>query len=214
VSDIKAVRLKRPAGTLSKPYLREDELRKAVNARLVKFDEPYHIEEPGVSTGPEKMSKGEIADRFVRRLLTGDVGLHLVINDDFHRHLHGRTVETAPDSANTTGSPGVDLLVGFLNQNFAGQWEQWGIYNFKHISGSTTWSDHAYVNKAANPPWCGRAIDVHPDSVAIGDAIYAAATSEPAIKARLRYCLWRGYADHYPGHLHFSFEDAGAPGSC
>jgi hypothetical protein len=211
---VKAVRLKQPKGTLSQPYFDEKELRKTVNRRLGPFVEPLQVIEPGVQIGPKRESKGFVAEVFTRRLLDGEVGQHLVIHDSSKRVLHGRTVQTAPDAANTTGSSGVDLLVGFLQQKFPGQWESWGIYNFKHIAGSSTWSDHSYVNHNANPPWCGRAIDVHPHSIAIGDQIEAAAKAEPALVAVTRYILWRGVPDHYPGHLHFSFEDAGAPGSC
>jgi hypothetical protein len=209
---MKGVRLKRPNGTLSQPYFEQKALRTSVNRRLAKFVEPLQIVEPGVAIGPKRESKGFVAEAFTRRLLAGEVGQHLVIHDSSKLSLHGRTVQTAPDTANTTGSPGVDLLVGFLSQQFPGQWESWGIYVLKHISGSSTWSDHAYVNHAER--WCGRAIDIHPHSIAIGDAIEAAAKAEPALVAKTRYILWRGVPDHYPGHLHFSFEDAGAPGSC
>lgn len=211
---MRAVRLKRPNGTLSDPYFDEKPLRQSVNRRLGRFTAPLHIEEPGVETGPKKTSKGEIADRFTRRLINGEPGLHLIVRDDTDRRLHGRTVETAPEPANTSGSPGVDLLVGFLNQILPGQWESWGCYVYKHISGSSTWSDHAYVNPNANPSWCGRALDVHPHSIAIGDQIEAKVKAEPALAAKLRYVLWRGVPDHYPGHLHFSFEDGGYPGYC
>lgn len=212
---MRAVRLKRPEGTLSRPYFDEVTLRKSVNARLIHLDEPLNISEPGVDVGP-KRNRGEIAQRFTHRLITGNVGLHLVVNDAGDKHLHGRTVETSPEPANTSGSPGVDLLVGFLNQVFPGDWESWGCYVYKHISGSNppVWSDHAYVNPNANPSWCGRAIDIHPHSDAIGDAIEAAAKAEHSIASELRYILWRGVPDHFPGHLHFSFEDGGYPGSC
>jgi hypothetical protein len=209
---MKAVRLKRPVGTLSQPYFEEKELRKTVNRRLGPFVEPLQIVEPGVQIGPKRESKGFVAEAFTRRLLAGEVGQHLVIHDSTKRSLHGRTVQTAPDAANTTGSPGVDLLVGFLLQEFPGQWDSYGVYSFRHIASSSTWSDHAYVNHAAG--WCGRAIDIHPHTIAIGDAIEAAAKAEPTLVAVTRYILWRGVPDHYPGHLHFSFEDAGAPGSC
>lgn len=208
---MKAVRLKRPVGTLSEPYFDKDALRKTVNRRIGKFVEPLQIVEPGVEIGPKRESKGFVAEAFTRRLISGDVGLHLVIHDSTKRTLHGRTVETQPDAANTTGSPGVDLLVGFLNQEFTNQYENWGIFNQRHIANSSIWSDHAYVQRGQ---WCGRAIDIHPHSIAIGDAIEAAVKAEPALAADLRYVLWRGVPDHYPGHLHFSFEDGGAPGGC
>lgn len=211
---MEAVRLKKPAGALSKPIFDRSALRKSVNVRLAPFDVPLQIIEPGVRVGPKKMAKGLIAERFTNKLYGGDVGLHLFVRDAHNRTLHGRHVETAPTPANTSGSPGVDLLVGFLMQQFPDQWESWGCYVYKHISGSSTWSDHAYVNPNAHPTWCGRALDVHPHSIAIGDAIYNAVTNEPALKAKLRYVLWRGVPDHYPGHLHFSFEDGGYPGRC
>jgi len=211
---VEAVRLKKPSGVLSKPFFDKGELRKSVNGRLLKFDIPLQIIEPGVRVGPKKQSKGLIAERFTNKLYGGDTGLHLVVRDAHNRTLHGRHVETDPTPANTSGSPGVDLLVGFFYQTFPNQWESWGNYVYKHISGSSTWSDHAYVNPNANPSWCGRALDVHPHTVAIGDAMLAAALNEPAIKAKLRYVLWRGVPDLCPGHQHWSFEDGGYPGGC
>lgn len=207
---MRAVRLKRPSGKLSPPIFDEAILRRAITMRWKPLVAPIRIDEPGVSIGPER-GKPEAKKRFIARLMHEPVGTHLVARDSSHRVVHGRVVQTDPKPADTSGSHGVDLLVGFLNQVFPGQWESWGVYVYKHISGSSTWSDHAYVSI---PYWCGRAIDIHPHSVAVGDAIEAAAKAESAIADRLRYVLWRGVPDHYPGHLHFSFEDGGAPGRC
>jgi hypothetical protein len=208
---MEAVRLKKPVGALSDPYFDEHALRKSVNMRLKKFEAPMRIIEPGVEIGPERTSKGEVSEKFTKRLLAGKVGLHLLVRDLHGRQLHGRHVETDPTPANTTGSPGVDLLVGFLNQVFPSQWESWGCYVYKRISGTNTFSDHAYVQPGK---WCGRALDVHPHTIPIGDAIEAAVKGEPALARDLRYVLWRGVPNHYPNHLHFSFEDGGYPGSC
>lgn len=207
---MKAVRLKRPSGSWSPPIVDEKVLHRSVVARLRPLDGPFVISEPGIGEGPPR-TKAEAVDRFTARLLTSPVGTHLQVRNKAEQGIHGRVVETAPDAANTSGSPGVDLLVGFLNAEFAGQWQQWGIYVYKHIAGSGTWSDHSYVSRGH---WCGRAIDVHPNSIAIGDAIVAKATAEPTIAAKLRYVLWRGVPNHYPNHIHWSFDDAGAPGSC
>jgi hypothetical protein len=172
---------------------------------------PFIIVEPGVGAGPRR-SKMESINRYVERLTHEPIGTHLIVKNNEQKGVHGRVVEAAPEPANTSGSPGVDLVVGWLNDQFPGRWENWGCYVYKHIAGSGTWSDHAYVNKNVNPPWCGRAIDVHPDSMGTGDMIKAAAMTEPAITSRLRYLLWR-VPDHYD-HLHFSLDDPGAPGLC
>lgn len=205
---MKAVKLKRPNGTWSPPIVREDELERSVRKRLHLLDGPFTITQPGVSSGPPR-PKMEAAERFSARLWAGEVGLHLLCQNEANKGVHGRVVESAPTPVNTMGSPGVDLLVGFLNAQFPGRWEQWGIYVYRHIAGSSTWSDHAYVSR---PNWCGRAIDIHPDTMTVGDLIKATVQKEPAIMNRLRYVLWR-VPDHYD-HLHFSFDDGGAPGRC
>lgn len=206
---MRGVRLKRPNGTWSPPIFDEDPLRKSVKKRLAPLDGPFVIVEPGVGEGPA-LVKMEAADRFVNRMMKEPVGTHLKVQNLADKGVHGRVVEVAPSPANTSGSPGVDIVVGFLNAEFSGKWEAWGIYVYKHIAGSSTWSDHSYVNNPAN--WCGRAIDVHPASMSIGDTIKSRVMAENSITSRLRYLLWR-VPDHYD-HLHFSMEDPGSPGRC
>lgn len=206
---MKAVRLKRPNGTWSPPIYDEAPLRKSITLRLKPLDGPFQITEPGVGTGPKLITKTAI-DRTTNRLLVENPGTHLLTRNAAGKGVHGRVVETQPEPANTQGSPGVDLVVGWLNAEFHGQWEAWGIYVYKHIAGSSSWSDHSYVNNPAH--WCGRAIDVHPQTMAIGDLIKAKAMAEPAIANALRYLLWR-VPDHYD-HLHFSMDDPGSPGRC
>lgn len=206
---MKATRLKRPSGTWAPPIYLEKQLHRSVAARLRPLGGPFVISEPGIGEGPPR-AKPEAIDKFTDRLMTSPVGTHLQVRNKAELGIHGRVVEVAPTIVNTTGSPGVDILVGFLNAEFAGDWESWGIYVYKHIANSSTWSDHSYVGTG----WCGRAIDIHPRTVAIGDAIHAKTTSDPNIMAHLRYVLWRGVPNHYPGHLHYSFDDGGAPGPC
>jgi hypothetical protein len=170
---------------------------------------PVHLSEDGEDWGPD-LDRGTGTDRLLTKLQGSQTGHAFRLWNKDKKGVHARVVEVAPEAANTGGSPGVDLLVGFLDEEFTNQWSSLGIYVYKHIAGSGTWSDHSYVGSG----WCGRAIDVHPASIAIGDAIQAKATAEPTIVAKLRYVLWRGVPNHYPGHLHFSFEDGGAPGSC
>jgi hypothetical protein len=205
---MRAIRLKRPNGSWAPPIFDEAPLRRSIHARLRDLEGPFTITEPGVGSGPPR-PKGEATERFTNRLQTGHIGLHLQLRNKDDKGIHGRVAETEPTPANTSGSPGVDVVVGFLNATFPGRWEQWGIYSFRNIAGTNTYSDHAYVKR---PLWCGRAIDCHANTMATGDEIKKAALSEKAITSRLRYLLWR-VPNHYD-HLHFSLDDDGAPGSC
>lgn len=205
---MRAVRLKRPSGSWSPPIHDEKALEKSVRARLKTIDGPVSITEPGVGTGP-KLTKQIGGDRFVQRLMNESIGTHLLLLNDEKKGIHGRVVDVAPTAANTSGSPGVDLWVGFLHAEFPGQWESWGGYVYKQIAGTSTWSDHAYVSPGH---WCGRALDVHPHSMLIGDRIKTATLGEPALAKELRYLLWR-VPSHYD-HVHGSFEDGGYPGRC
>lgn len=208
---MRGYRVRRPNGTwVPRPILDDAALERTTHRRMAKVDGPVRLHENGGAPGPW-LDRGTGTDRFLAKVERGDVGLAASVLNKDGKGVEARVVQVAPTPADTAGSPGVDLLVGFLNAQFGGQWESWGCYVFKHIAGSSTYSDHAYVLR---PKWCGRALDVHPHSIAIGDAIHAAAIAEPAIAAKLRYVLWRGVPNHYPGHLHFSFDDGGAPGRC
>jgi hypothetical protein len=158
------------------------------------------------------IDKGTGTERLIKRAVAADIGYHSGLRNPNNKGVLLRVVQDTPQPANTSGSPGVDIVVGWLNEEFAGKWESWGVYVYKHISGTSTYSDHSYVNHNVRPEWCGRAIDVHPVSMSVGDEIKAAALGEESIVANLRYLLWR-VPDHYD-HLHFSMDDVGAPGSC
>jgi hypothetical protein len=208
---MKAVRLKRPNGTWSPPIFDETPLRRSVAARTRPLDGPFTLAEPGVGAGPPR-PKGDAIEHFTHRLWTGQVGLHLQMRNEADKGVHGRVVDVEPKPADTTGSPGVDLVVGLLNAQFSGQWEQWGIYVFKQIAGSSTYSDHAFVGTTNGRRWCGRAIDCHADTTALGDDMVRVIENE--LPSHLRYVLWRGAVGHYPGHFHVSVDDPGYPGRC
>lgn len=207
---MRAYRLKRPNDTWTPPIFSDPELDLAVHRRMSRLEGPVRLGEDGGALGP-KLTRGSGTERLLDKSHGADVGHWYRLVNAEKKGVWVRVVNVRPTPADTTGSPGVDRLVGFLDTQFKGEWESWGLYVYKHIAGSSTMSDHSYVRKGY---WCGRALDVHPYSVAIGDRIHAATTAEPSIMELLRYVLWRGVPNHYPGHLHFSFNDNGAPGYC
>jgi hypothetical protein len=207
---VRAYKLQRPNGTWGDPVLSDRDLEVSVHRRMGRIDGPVHLSEDGGPWGPF-IARGTGTDRLLTKTTAADEGHAFRLWNKAGKGVHVRVVNAALVPADTTGSPGVDLMVAFLNANFQGRWSSLGIYVYKRISGSSTWSDHSFVSPGH---WCGRAIDVHPSSIAIGDAIVAQGSAEPAIAARLRYVLWRGVPNHYPGHIHWSFDDGGAPGSC
>ncbi len=210
---MRAYRLKRPAGTWTPP-INEQDLDRSVHRRAKLMTGPVHIRENGEPPGPViPVATG--VDRLLKRAHAGDVGYRSGLYDTASpRAILLRVVQDAPQPANTSGSPGVDLVVGFMDENYSGHWESWGIYVYKYISGTTTYSDHSYVNHNVRPEWCGRAIDIRPDpfTMAFGDEIKAAILGEESIVASMRYLLWR-VPDHYD-HIHVSMDDPGAPGAC
>jgi hypothetical protein len=207
---MRAYRLKRPNGTWTPP-IDEQDLDRSVHRRAKVLVGPVRLRENGGKPGVLRTVPAGV-DKQLRKAHEGNVGYHSGLLNANGKGILLRVVEDRPQPANTSGSPGVDIVVGFLNAHFAGQWESWGVYVYKNISGSSTPSDHSYVNHNVRPEWCGRAIDVHPHSMLIGDQIKAAVMGEEAIVSNLRYLLWR-VPDHFD-HLHFSMDDPGAPGAC
>lgn len=59
--------------------------------------------------------------------------------------------------ADTIGTPAIDKIYGTVVNQFHGV-ESWGIYNCRHIAGSSNWSQHAFKN----------AWDIHHDTL-MGD---------------------------------------------
>ena len=74
-----------------------------------------------------------------------------------------------------------------------------GIYNCRHILGSDTWSQHAWANGL---DFVIRGADGHNDLQAT-DAV----VDELRHRGYVAQVLWRGVANHFPGHAHVS----GAP---
>lgn len=114
-----------------------------------------------------------------------------------------RKVHVDPPSVNTPGTDAIDKIYGWLNGNFKGRWENWGICVCKHISGSTSWSQHAYCN----------AIDVG-GSTGNLDAIAKAATA--AAKDGRIPCdqvIWRGWEHVHGGSVYDHYDHVHLTGS-
>lgn len=186
----------------------EDELMAKALRRLKPLEDPFRLRLRGQEPGTRR-PRHKAAEHWTAALLDGPVGRVARLFNEDGKGIVGRIVDVDPQPADTIGSPGVDLIVGLLFDLFPGQWENWGIYNFRRIDGSSSWSDHAYVQRGR---WCGRALDVHPATSAIGDKQVAAVERE--LGSHLRYVLWRGAVGHFPGHWHASTNDAGNPGAC
>jgi hypothetical protein len=207
---MRAYRLKRPNGSWTPP-IDEQDFDRSVHRRAKLLEGPVRLRENGGKPGVLRSVPAGV-DKLLRKAHEGDVGYHSSLLNAKHHGILTRVVEDEPQPANTSGSPGVDLVVGFMNEHF--EWQSWGIYVYKHIAGSSTYSDHSYVNHNVRPEWCGRAIDIRPEpfTMALGDEVKAALLGEESIVANMRYLLWR-VPDHYD-HIHVSMDDIGAPGSC
>jgi hypothetical protein len=177
------------------------------------LDGPVRFRENG-GEASKLLDKGTGTERLLKRAIEEEVGYRSSVENTNQKGVHLRVVQDKPLPENTMGSPGVDLVVGFMDDMFTGHWESWGCYVYKHIAGTNTYSDHSYVNHNVRPEWCGRAIDIRPDpfSYTLGDSIKAAILGEESIVANMRYLLWR-VPDHYD-HIHVSMADPGAPGAC
>ena len=163
--------------------------------------------------GPERTLE-EVKDRLPARLdalRLGETWAVRAKSDDFT--VWTRKVHIDPPTVNTPGTDAIDKIYAWLNENFKGRWENWGICVCKHIQGSSSWSQHAYCN----------ALDIG-GSTANLDAIAKAATAAAKNgKIPCDQVIWKGWEhvhggnvyDHYD-HVHFTGapERSGYPTAC
>jgi hypothetical protein len=163
--------------------------------------------------GPE-LDLSQMKSRLPGRLdslRVGETWATKALSDDFT--VWTRKVEVDPPVVNTPGTDAIDKIYSWLNGNFKGRWENWGICVCKRISGSSSYSQHAYCN----------AIDLG-GSTANLDAIAKAAVA--AAKKGTIPCdqvIWKGWEhihggsvyDHYD-HVHLTGapQKSGYPTAC
>jgi hypothetical protein len=163
--------------------------------------------------GPER-SLEEVATRLpgnLDGLRLGETWATKALKDDFT--VWARKVHIEPPTVNTPGTDAIDKVVAWLNGNFKGRWENWGICVCKRIANSSSWSQHAYCN----------AIDIG-GSTGNLDAIAKAATAAAKNgKIPADQVIWKGWEhvhggnvyDHYD-HVHITGKPqrAGSPTAC
>jgi hypothetical protein len=146
--------------------------------------------------GPERTLE-EVHTRLpgqLDNLRLGETWAVRAFSDDFT--VWTRKVSVEPPVVQTPGTDAIDAIYGWLNGNFKGRWENWGICVCKRISGSSTWSQHAYCN----------AIDIG-GSTGNLDAIAKAATA--AAKSGNIPCdqvIWKGWEHVHGGNVYDHYD--------
>lgn len=104
----------------------------------------------------------------------------------------------------TPGTDAVDIIVGTVVARFP-KVHSMGIFVCKQISGSSTWSQHSWANAVdmGGPGDWGSDVYV----AYIDKVVNYINKLEAKHMVPVSQVLWRGVANHYPGHVHFS----GAP---
>jgi hypothetical protein len=156
----------------------------------------------------------EVHDRLPARLndlKLGETWATKSLADDFTVWV--RKVHVDPPSIETPGTDAIDAIYGWLQGNFKGRWENWGICVCKRISGSSSWSQHAYCN----------AIDVGGSTGNLSAIAKAAVAAARAGKIPCDQVIWQGWEhlhggrvyDHYD-HVHLTGKPqrGGYPTAC
>jgi hypothetical protein len=112
-----------------------------------------------------------------------------------------RKVEIEPPTIHTQGTPAIDKIYTWLHDEFPGQWENWGICVCRRISGSSSWSQHAYCN----------GLDIHASYSKMDQIAKAAIQATRSHKIPCDQVIWKGWEhihggsvyDHYD-HVHFT----------
>jgi hypothetical protein len=167
----------------------------------------------GEDWGPERTLE-EVAGRLPARLdalRLGETWAVKALGDGFT--VWTRKVHIDPPVIQTPGTDAIDAIYTWLNGNFKGRWENWGICVCKRISGSSTWSQHAYCN----------AIDVGGSTANLDAIAKAATTAAKNGKLPCDQVIWRGWEqvhggsvyDHYD-HVHLTGapQRSGYPTAC
>jgi len=104
---------------------------------------PYHVRE-SEDWGPWR-SLSETLKRVKTRIKGADIGTKLVIEPTRGNSYSIRKVEVSPPVMDTIGNERIDRIYThvFRKYSFA---QNWGIYACRRISGSTSYSQHAWAN--------------------------------------------------------------------
>lgn len=143
-------------------------------------------------------------ERYTDRMRVAPEGFVLFIRAEKDRYQEkGTKVDVDPRAIiNTVGNDAIDLSVGTVVERFPNV-RSLGIVVCKRISGSSSWSQHAYGNGAdfGGPgPW-GSAENIR----LLDKVVNYLEDLDPILP--ISQIGWRNWANHYPGHVHIS----GAP---
>jgi Extensin-like protein C-terminus len=167
-----------------------------VRDRMKKQEGPWRQRDRGEDWGPRR-PYAEALDTYreaLSRNKEGDIRMMTPEKPDgaliAARKIQIPDVKYPTISGNAT--PAAKAIVKPLWTEFPGL-DYWGCYNCRRISGSSSWSQHAWAD----------AIDVHAPSMAYGDQVYRWLMSNRG-KFKLTRVLWR-VPNHYD-HLHIDFD--------
>jgi hypothetical protein len=166
-----------------------------VKSRMKKWDGPYRQRDRGDDWGPPKPFN-DAASSYRGALEKNNVGdIRIITGKDTSAVVMTRKVEVVdvdyPDiSSNAT--PAVKNLIKPLWDEYP-QLASWGVFNCRRISGSSSWSQHAWAD----------AIDLHAPTMAYGDQVNRWLNANKG-RFNLTRVLWR-VAGHYD-HLHVDFD--------
>lgn len=169
-----------------------------------KLGPPYRVSDDGHDFGP-KRTLPEAKNILTTRMEASKVGdKYFLSAADAKKVFVIRKVETNLKLINTVGTNQIDLIYSAVTEKFAGL-VNWGICNCRSISGTSTWSQHA---------WC-HAWDIHGTSnqmKAVFDFLVEEGRSGrlPVAHAIYDYRIWspsegiHGYGGTNPhtDHLH------------
>ncbi len=163
--------------------------------------------------GPDRTLE-EVKDRLPAQLdglRLGETWAVKSLKDEFT--VWTRKVHIDPPVVATPGTDAIDKIYAWLNSNFKGRWENWGICVCKRIQGSTSYSQHAYCN----------AIDLGGTTANLDAIAKAATAAAKAGKIPADQVIWKGWEhvhggsvyDHYD-HVHLTGapQRSGYPTAC
>lgn len=154
--------------------------------------------------GPER-ELDEVRERLPARLdmlRLGETWAVKALKDDYT--MLTRAVHVDPPVMQTAGTPAIDAIYTWLTDRFKGRWENWGICVCKRISGSSSWSQHAYCN----------AIDVGGPTNTLDLIAKAAVAATKAGEIPCDQVIWKGWEHIHGGNVYDHYDHVhltGAP---
>jgi hypothetical protein len=141
----KRYRVRVGAGKWSRQYDLEGALDRAKLSSRMRGG-PFRVQERGDDEwGPYRTPWMDMEKRLRPRLKRADIGDYFYIDNKSPRHVHIRVVGKRFNIPDTTGTSAIDETRYYLYRAFP-RLESWGICNCRRVSGSDTWSQHAYCN--------------------------------------------------------------------